>query len=78
MTQWYRNRCIHAKNIYTTSISLGKNILFPTSTPQLCVSTSPHLHIYIPEEKGAVIALNSSSFSPEIVLTLSLQWLSNH
>lgn len=80
MTQWYRNRCIHEKNVYTASVPLGKNILFPTSTAQLYVSTNPHFYNCIPEEKWAVIALNSPPFSesPETVLTLSLQWLSNH
>lgn len=69
MTQWNRNKCIHEKNVYTTSIPLGKNILFSTFTPQLYVSTNPHLYNYIPEEKEAAIALNSSPFSPETVLT---------
>lgn len=65
MTQWYRNRYFHEKNVYTTNIPPGKNILFPTSAPQLYVSANLHLYNYIPEENGVVIALNLSPFSAE-------------
>lgn len=56
----------------------GKNIVFPTSTTQLYVSTNLHLYNYITEEKGAVIILNPCPFSPKTSVTLFLLWLSNN
>lgn len=49
---------------------LGKNIVFPTSTTQLYVSTNPHLYNYITEEKGAVVTLKPCPFSPKTIFAL--------